>query len=101
MRAAPGDLELKIAVPWSLSHYILLNGFHPLYRALFDHAPADISLIAWDNVKLHRHFAGNRSDRARLSGFADTYERERAGLAPGSIASKYAAHLYPPDKVLS
>ena len=36
---------LQVAAPWGLSHYIALNGFHPLYRALVDHAPDDIRMI--------------------------------------------------------
>lgn len=45
---------MKVATPWSLSHYIPLNGFHPLYRALFDYAPDTIEISSWDNVKLRR-----------------------------------------------
>jgi glycosyltransferase involved in cell wall biosynthesis len=44
--------KLSVAIPWSLSHYIPLNGFHPLYRALFEECPADVTLNAWDNVLL-------------------------------------------------
>lgn len=45
----------SVAVPWSLSHYIPLNGFHPLYRALFDQRQDDIAIRAWDNIEIsHR-----------------------------------------------
>lgn len=57
---------LNVAVPWSLTHYIPLNGFHPLYRALFDHAPENVALFAWDNVKLHRHFRANATIRDQI-----------------------------------
>ena len=46
--------QLSVAVPWSLTHYIPLNGFHPLYRPLFDERPRGIELNAIDNVKLSK-----------------------------------------------
>ncbi|WP_137938176.1 hypothetical protein [Chitinivorax sp. B] len=46
-------VKLTVAAPWSLSHYIPLNGFHPLYRALFEHKPSNISINTWDNIKLN------------------------------------------------
>lgn len=92
---------MNIAAPWSLSHYIPLNGFHPLYRALFDHAPPDISLAAWDNVKLHRHFLRNPTDRRRLLDLANSYQRDIDGIKAGTIAHSYANHFYPPDRVLT
>src|SRR5215467_1461460 len=46
--------RLSVAVPWSLTHYIPLNGFHPLYQALFDERPGGIQLNAIDNVKLSK-----------------------------------------------
>jgi glycosyltransferase involved in cell wall biosynthesis len=96
-----GDLELRIAVPWSLSHYIPLDGFHPLYRALFDHAPAHINLIAWDNVKLCRHFARDLSDRERVASLASSCQHERISISPASIAHLHADHVYPPDGILT
>jgi glycosyltransferase involved in cell wall biosynthesis len=95
------ESELKIAVPWSLSHYIPLNGFHPLYRALFDHAPPDINLAAWDNVKLHRHFLDNPTDRHRLLDLANSYQREIFSVKVGTVAHSHASHFYPPDRVLT
>jgi glycosyltransferase involved in cell wall biosynthesis len=92
---------LKIAVPWGLSHYIPLNGFHPLYRALFDHVPAEISLEAWDNVKLHRHFASDRKDRDIVLNMALFHKRDSKALASRSIAHSYASYFYPPERVLT
>ena len=92
---------MRIAVPWSLSHYIPLGGFHPLYRALFDHAPARVNLIAWDNVKLYRHFARDPADRDRVSSLASSRQRERMNTSPGSIANIHADHVYPPDGILT
>jgi len=91
---------VKVAVPWSLSHYIPLNGFHPLYRALFDHAPADIDLTAWDNVKLHRHFAHDPYSRARVASRAISYGHETKGIS-SDIARSHADYFYPPDRVLT
>lgn len=54
---------LSVSVPWSLSHYIPLNGYRPLYRALFEHAPAHVDLKAWDNVKLQSAFASESALR--------------------------------------
>jgi glycosyltransferase involved in cell wall biosynthesis len=94
------DQRLKIAVPWSLSHYIPLNGFHPLYRALFDHMPGQISLSAWDNVKLHQHFAGNLRDRGLVASSAVAYKRDKQSVS-SAIESSYADYFYPPDRVLT
>lgn len=48
---------MKVSVPWSLSHYIPLNGLHLLYNPLFYNLPENITEInIWDNVKLHKHF---------------------------------------------
>jgi len=92
---------LKIAAPWSLSHYIPLNGFHPLYRALFDHAPSEISLAAWDNVKLCRHFARDLLDRARVLDLSTSCKEDAMAIEPGTIARSYADHFYPPDRILT
>jgi glycosyltransferase involved in cell wall biosynthesis len=96
-----GELELRIAVPWSLSHYIPLGGFHPLYRALFDHAPAHVDLIAWDNVKLYRHFARDPADRKRVSALASSRRHARMNTSPGRVAKIHADHVYPPDAILT
>lgn len=92
---------MKVAVPWSLSHYIPLNGFHPLYRGLFDHAPAEINLEAWDNVKLHRHFVSDRKDRDLVLNLALSHKRDNKALASGRIAHSYASYFYPPDRILT
>ena len=93
--------SLKVAVPWGLSHYIPLNGFHPLYRALFDHAPGNINLFAWDNVKLHRRICSDAKMRAALlsKAKAEQYFSER--LARESISRAYREYLWPPNYVLT
>ena len=92
---------LKVAVPWSLSHYIPLNGFHPLYRALFDHAPDNINLFAWDNVKLHRRVCSDAKIRAALLTQAKAEEHHSERLARESIGGAYQDYLWPPNYVLT
>lgn len=88
-------------MPWSLSHYILLNGFHPLYRALVDHAPDGIRLNAWDNVKLHDRLAGDLATREALLGMANEARRTSRQMATGSVASAYQKYFWPPNRALS
>ena len=92
---------MKVAVPWSLSHYIPLNAFHPLYRALFDHAPTDIDLQAWDNVKLQRHFSGTRNDRDLVLSLANSRLKGASAVASNGIEHEYSSYFYPPDRVLT
>ncbi|MEO7858875.1 MAG: hypothetical protein ABIU05_00285 [Nitrospirales bacterium] len=92
---------LKVAVPWGLSHYIPLNGFHPLYRALFDHVPDNINLYAWDNVKLHRRVCSNSTMREGLLNKAKAEQFRSERLASGSIARAYQEYLWPPNHVLT
>ncbi|MEP6889787.1 MAG: hypothetical protein ABI955_03705, partial [Nitrospirota bacterium] len=92
---------LKVAVPWGLSHYIPLNGFHPLYRALFDHAPANINLFAWDNVKLHRRVCSDAKMRAALLNKAKAEQHHSERLARESSARAYREYLWPPNYVLT
>lgn len=93
--------SLNVAVPWSLTHYIPLNGFHPLYRALFDHAPEHVTLSAWDNVKLHRRFSGDAKIRKALlyKTKAEKYHTDRLGRK--SVARAYEEYLWAPNKVLT
>ena len=92
---------LKVAVPWSLSHYIPLNGFHPLYRALFDHAPDTIALHAWDNVRLYRRFRADTPIRHALVEKAKAIRGRFDHLVKNSIAEKYQDYFWPPNQVLT
>lgn len=58
--------SLSVAVPWSLTHYIPLNGFHPLYRALFESRPDWVSVCAWDNIDLSQRLRGDTVFRSRM-----------------------------------
>jgi glycosyltransferase involved in cell wall biosynthesis len=93
--------HLNVAVPWSLSHYIPLNGFHPLYRGLFDHAPEHVTLSAWDNVKLDRRLRSDVRIREALLYKAKAEQRHSDQLPSKSIAKEYQEYLWPPNKVLT
>src|SRR6185295_8611849 len=93
--------NISVAVPWSLSHYIPLNGFHPLYRALFDHAPDTINLYAWDNVKLHRRVCSDAKMRGVLLSKAKAEEHHSRLLVRESIARAYREYLWRPNHVLT
>lgn len=58
---------LSIAAPWGLSHYISLNGFHPLYRALFQACPDWVSISTWSNAKLSKQLKENLDFKSILS----------------------------------
>ena len=93
--------RLNVAIPWSLSHYIPLDGFHPLYRALFDHVPKNISLSAWDNVKLYRKFRDDASMRRTVVEKAKREEGRRIRLDRSSIAKRYQEYFRSPDHILT
>lgn len=90
--------NLSVAAPWSLSHYIALNGFHPIYRALFDHAPENMQIFAWDNVKLYRRFSSDINIREAMLSDAKV-EKER--LSNTSVAEVYHEYFWPPNRVLT
>ncbi|GLU30210.1 hypothetical protein WKR88_22250 [Trinickia caryophylli] len=92
---------MSVAVPWSLSHYIPLNGFHPLYRALVDHAPRDVALNAWDNVKLHDRLAADDAVRDRLLKAASLQHERDCALGSETLARAYRDHFWPPNQVLT
>lgn len=96
-----GGRNISVAVPWSLSHYIQMNGFHSLYRALFDHAPDGVHLYAWDNVKLHRRFRSDAKMREALLIKAKAEKHHSRRLLRESIASIYREYLWPPNHVLT
>lgn len=92
---------LTVVVPWSLSHYIPLNGFTPRYRALFDHAPENIRFSAWDNVNLGRKLRRNVFIRKRLVDSAKREAHHLAELAEGSVARRYKEHFWAPNQILT
>lgn len=93
--------SLHVAVPWNLSHYIPLDGFHPLYRALFDHVPDNVKLYAWDNVRLYRKFQHDASVRRTVIEKAKREERRHDPLDRSSIARRYQEYFWPPEHVLT
>lgn len=92
---------LNVAIPWSLSHYIPLDGFHPLYRALFDYAPENIKLSAWDNVKLYRRFQGDVSVRKATVEKIKEHAAISRRVDNTSVAAQYEKYFWSPDQVLT
>lgn len=92
---------LNVAIPWSLSHYIPLDGFHPLYRALFDYVPDNIRLSAWDNVKLYRKLRDDAPVRKAVVGKAKREEYCHARYEGGFVGKRYREYFWPPDHVLT
>jgi hypothetical protein len=90
---------VKVAVPWNLSNYIPSNGFHPLYRALFEHAAAEIELNAWDNVKLQQRFEGDAD--LRLAILHRALVRKHQARPAKTIAHAYDEHFGPENAVLT
>ncbi|MCK9398190.1 MAG: hypothetical protein M0Q44_21705 [Methylobacter sp.] len=93
--------NLSVAVPWSLSHYIPLNGFHPLYRALFDHAPPNVEFHAWDNVKLSNRFQRDIEIRDIVLRAANKENDKLKEFDSQSIAKMYGEHFWPPNLALT
>ncbi|WP_373237133.1 glycosyltransferase [Cohaesibacter celericrescens] len=92
---------LKVAAPWSLSHYIPLNGFHPLYRALFDHAPAEVDIQAWDNVQLQRFLELNKDKREKIACDVKRLEKAANSAPPGFIPKTYYEFFTPSNILLT
>lgn len=92
---------LNVAIPWNLSHYIPLDGFHPLYRALLDHAPENIKLSAWDNVKLYRKFQGDAPVRKATVEKIKEHAAISRRVDNNSVAAQYEGYFWPPDQVLT
>jgi hypothetical protein len=93
--------NISVAVPWALSHYIPLNGFHPLYRALFDQAPASVELRAWDNVKLYERFCRDIEIRKTVVNASKEAQRELLQHEEKSFARAWGNFFWPPNKTLT
>lgn len=58
--------RLTVAAPWSLTHYMPLNGFHPLYHALFESRPESVRINSWDNSELSQKLRSDDDFRKKL-----------------------------------
>lgn len=92
---------LQVAAPWGLSHYIALNGFHPLYRALVDYAPDDIRVLSWDNVSLYEALAKNHRLRYETVEAVRRQEQDNRKRRPDELEKKYQAYFWPPNQILT
>lgn len=93
--------NVKVAVPWALSHYIPLDGFHPLYRALFDHAPSSVTICAWDNVALHRRLVEDPASADEARSLSLSVDFGANHLRAGSIARLHEHYVWSPNRVLT
>lgn len=93
-------LSYKVALPWNLTHYIVLNGFHPLYRALIDEAPDNISFCAWDNVKLHHRFLDDSKSRKQTLRECRKFEMQWNAIQ-NPIEKIHLEYYWPPNQVLT
>lgn len=92
--------DLVVAVPWSLTHYIPLNGFHPLYSALFNQCPHWVRLNAWDNTELSQKLRGDSGFRDFvISGVRQDIEHTRTDLSKTRL--EYTAHFWSPNRTLT
>ena len=88
--------NFSVALPWSLSHYIPLNGFNPLYRALFDDCPDHVTLNAWDNIALSNTMRHQPSARAEILNDASAWQaRLNLRQAPFFAREYYTAFDVP------
>jgi glycosyltransferase involved in cell wall biosynthesis len=85
---------LSVAIPWSLTHYIPLNGFHPLYRPLFEDRPEWITLRAWDNVELSERLTADPAFRSLILKEVSKSKSWIAGASVSETARQYYAHYW-------
>jgi len=92
---------INVAVPWSLSHYIPLNGFHPLYRALFDNRSESIIIKAWDNVELSQVLRSNSELREEVLGSISAQREMLLRKIKSNLSSRYIEEYFPPNIALT
>jgi hypothetical protein len=92
---------LRVAAPWSLTHYLPLNGFHPLYRALFESTPQNVVINSWDNVRVHRRVARDLMTRSAVMQKVFEADRAAARIRQGSVARAYQDYFWPPNQALT
>jgi len=93
--------KLSVAIPWSQSHYIPLNGFHPLYRALFESKPDWVELSAWDNIELSQKLYCDASFRREILQEVDFDVEDLKLHSTHRHAKEYFAHFGAPNLALT
>lgn len=93
--------NISVTVTWGLSHYIPLNGFHPLYRALFDYVPDNIELKALDNFRLYNLFDDNVNICKAVKSVADRIKSKTARLPKNSVSQIYNDFFWPPNQIFT
>lgn len=75
------EIRLRVAVPWGLSRYMPLNGFHPLYQPLFDANPR-LEFSAVDLPALARALRHSPWFAAECARRSQSLARELMNAAP-------------------
>lgn len=94
-------MALSVAVPWGLSHYIPLNAFHPLYRAIFDECPAGIDLNAWDNIELSNMLKNEESLVGDMLSSTDKATSFLCSALESPLIQKYGDAFFQPNIALT
>jgi len=93
--------RLSVAVPWNLSCYIAANGFHPLYRALFE-GDARVAFNTIDEVALARRLrASGRLYRALLLRRKQCLADLPEVLRRSALGTRFVEHLSPSNLALA
>lgn len=95
------DRKLTVAVPWSLTHYIPLNGFHPLYQGLFQRAPQWLRLCAWDNIELSQRLRGDKTFRTSLLNEIKADEKAPRFQGEPSVERDHSTHFWAANYTLT
>jgi glycosyltransferase involved in cell wall biosynthesis len=93
--------KLTVAVPWSLTHYMPLNGFHPLYRGLFDEVPNGVELFAWDNIELSQKLRADLGFRKDLLSQLNVCQNPLLKFKQVPELDRYWQHLSKGNDVLT
>lgn len=92
--------KLSVAAPWSLSHYIAVNGFDPSYEALFADCPENVKIAAWDNVKLSQTLRKDRALRVELQAAIKATKAAQPAYK-SAVAAAYDAQFWHPNLTLT
>jgi glycosyltransferase involved in cell wall biosynthesis len=92
---------LNVACPWNLPHYICANGFHPLYRPLFDNLPENISINTWDMTALSKLIATDPVSRETMLNMSHKIRKNENNGQPHPLTKTINELFYPPNKVLT
>ncbi len=93
--------SISVAIPWSLTHYLPLNGFHPLYQALFEEKPDWANLVAWDNVELSQRLGADKNFCSDMQDEVAQCEAWMQSHAETEIAKQYFEQFWSANLALT